>query len=567
MKKRLLSIIAIILCFCTVFVFAACGKKDSNEDMNPNGDASESDTASLEGSESDGTKESGKTDDPDGVKDADAATAEAIFTQMKADYNATLGYTGAYAVNTAIKAEQSRTEKNGDVTDSTKDSSDMTIVSTADPAATKYSTAITTKSQAEGEEASTGSQSVKVFADNGKTYKYASENGEGVTQLLSSKGLTSAKNEMLLKNIFAEAFASCLGDPFSASNAANLKTVTNKVLNEVKANTASLYKSGAFGITYNKADCTATANILINKVDGANVLKRTISYSISLEWNGGTRKENATIESLLKTKDGKILSFETTLTTSAVEEAIAGGTVQENGSSNTKYDFKYAFSSSDYDKITATVPSDVLTMPDFFEAPVTLVIGGNEMPVTVLGVAAAETPISSILQNYLEMALSGKTTTWYKDSSYSTEFDFSTITSADSLKGLKLYAKGVDLDANESIAIAYGTKTANISADYKTVFGNIPTSETIDTYATTFTGLASDNTEQNIRKVAIYEPNPGYTPTITLNGSALNLSDTTEEPTGELCWEMQVEIGKIYYVKHTYKIENSYFTLNSFFMG
>lgn len=572
MKKHLLSIIAIILCFCTVLALASCGNKNTEEDINAtdeNGDAS--DNASLEGSEStkaDGTKESDKTNDPDGIKDADAATMEAIFTQMKSDYNATVGYTGAYAVNATIKSESITTSKNGDVTDTAKSSSEMINQFTADPSAAKYANTLTSKMESDGADASTDTQSTKIFTDNGKNYVYSSYNGEGEAQLLSSTGLNAIKTEtMPIKNTFALEFASCFGDPFSASNASNLKTVTSKILNEVKANTSSLYKSGAYGTTYDSADCTASADIIINKVDGANVLKRTITYSISLKYNGGTQKEDVTVESLLKTKDGKILEFETTSTRITVEELISGGTTQTDDTSTVTYDFKYAFSSADYDKITTTIPSDVTTMPDFFEAPITIVIGGNEMTVNVMGVISTENPVSDILQDYLIMALSGKTTTWYKDSSYATEFDFSTITSADSLKGLKIYAKGVDLDSNESIAIAYGNITANISADYKTVFGNVPTSGTIETSATTFTGLDSANTENNIRKVAIYEPIPGYTPTITIDGNALNLNDSTEEPTGELCWEMQVDIGKIYYVKHLYTVGNTYFTLNSFAIG
>ena len=82
MKKQLLSILALILCFCTVFVFASCGKKNDDD------------------SSSDSLGESNKEsfDVEDGLEDVDSVTAEDIFAQMKAAYNATLDYKNAYSL-------------------------------------------------------------------------------------------------------------------------------------------------------------------------------------------------------------------------------------------------------------------------------------------------------------------------------------------------------------------------------------------------------------------------------------------------------------------------------------
>ena len=77
MKKQLLSILALILCFCTVFVFASCSKqKDDGLD-------SESLGESLNNGDED-------FDVEEGLEDVDAVTAEDIFAQMKAAYKATL---------------------------------------------------------------------------------------------------------------------------------------------------------------------------------------------------------------------------------------------------------------------------------------------------------------------------------------------------------------------------------------------------------------------------------------------------------------------------------------------
>ena len=95
MKKQLLSILALMLCFCTVLTFAACGNKEGNEsDTNDSLDANGEETFDLD----------------EGLEDVDPVTAEDIFAQMKAAYKATLDYADAYAISIDWLENQNDTE-------------------------------------------------------------------------------------------------------------------------------------------------------------------------------------------------------------------------------------------------------------------------------------------------------------------------------------------------------------------------------------------------------------------------------------------------------------------------
>lgn len=562
MKKQLLSIIALILCFCTVFVFAACGKKDENESLNGsdklNDESGESE--SLEG-------ESGKASDSDGLKDVDAATAETIFSEMKTAYNATLNHKGAYSISTNINNEVSFTEPEGETSLTSKETSKATIIQTADPDSNKLSYTYSSTDQFGTEPATTTTTNTKIYSESGKNYLYVAEGDISAYQLLSSYSLAAQKEDMLIKSAFASDFARGFGDPFAASKAADLKTVTSAVLNEVKTTQKTNYESGMInGTTYEVDQCVATANIVFNKSNGANILKRTITTSLSCKYNGGVFKENITVESLLKTKDGKILSFEITSTRTNEDDLTSGGAYQESHISTITYDFTYSFNSTEYNKIATQTPSEVQSSGDYFEVPVSLVAKGSEITVIVSGTATAEKPVSAILEETVDMLFGDLGTTWYKDASCTTEFSFSSITSIDSLKNLKIYGKTFDIAANEAYAISSSKATANISANYKIVFGNISDenlNSLIDTMQTHY-DIDTTETENNIKKIAQYNPIPGYSLKATLDGTELNPADATEESAGEFFWSMQLNGGSIYFIQYTYTITDGCFDFFSF---
>ena len=366
MKKQLLSIIAIILCLCTVFALASCGKQN---------DTDESNSDSLNGSD----ESSGEFDVEDGLEDVDPSTAEDIFAQMKAAYKATVDYKNGYSLD--IKWEEKQTNSGeGKGAESTDTKYVTTETITADPSANKAAYILTSEE---------GSQEAKIFSQGGNNYIYSASKTNGQLDfdeynVLSSYGLAAQNETMLLSYYFGadSHFVESFGDPFSASSASDLKTIHTSVINEVKENQKALYEENGYTV---KA-ITARANIIFNKTKDTNILKRTITTSCDLQIDGGTFKNSLTIESVLKTKNGKILSFVSTTTQSTSETIGDSYSSQSEETSSLSYDFTYSMNESVFNSIQTSVSSsEVATAPDYFEIPLTLYINGEEVTIMVRG--------------------------------------------------------------------------------------------------------------------------------------------------------------------------------------
>ena len=384
MKKQLLSILALVLCFCTVFVFSSCSKKNNDEELN-----SESFGESLNpGDVSDPSLDGDDFDVEEGLEDVDPVTAEDIFAKMKEAYKATLNYNNAYAIKVKWTENQtdSETGKGGEASNY-KTVTNKTF--TADPTTGAAAETLTTENYEGGKKVSTSTQQTKLFNQSSKNYVYTTSKTDGITEYddyyaLSDYGFTTEKESMLLNSFFGAAshFAESLGDPFSASSAENLKTIHTSVINEIKNTQKSNYEANGITVKQIKAD----SNIIFNKEDktNTNILKRTITISVEIETEGTKYKSDLTVESLLKTKDGKILSFVSTSTMSTVDTTGDTYKYQTDMTSSLSYDFSYALDKTTYDSIKTTVPtSGVETYPDYFEIPLTFVINGNEVAINV----------------------------------------------------------------------------------------------------------------------------------------------------------------------------------------
>ena len=549
MKKQLLSIIAIILCLCTVFTLASCGKQD---------DTDESNSESLNGSD----ESSGEFDLEEGLEDVDPSTAEDIFAQMKAAYKATVDYKNAYSLD--IKWEEhSTTTGEGKGSESTDNKYVTTETVTADPSANKAAYIL------KNEE---GTQETKIFSQSGNNYIYsASKTNDQIDfdeyNLLSSYGLTAQNEIMLLSYYFgAEShFVESFGDPFSASSASDLKTIHTSVINEVKENQKAIYEAQGYTV---KA-ITARANIIFNKTKDTNILKRTITTSCDLQIDGGTLKNSLTIESVLKTKDGKILSFVSTTSQSTSETTGDSYSSQSDETSSLSYEFTYSMNESAFNSIQTSVPASVATAPDYVETPLTLYINGEEVSIMIRGQVTEENSASDILANTLNelfadanIEYDGK---WYTDSSCSKVFDISSVDSISKLESIgKLYNNNFKVNGNYALIIDSGKETVNIPKNYITVFGN-QFSDGISDYR-------MDLIEGGNTQTVAYEPSAGYDVTIKLNGKELKYnenideSDYQEAPTGEYFHEFMPENGSIYFVKRSNVATKKCYTLGSFYI-
>jgi hypothetical protein len=567
MKKQFLSILALILCLCTVFVLASCGKQN---DTNESG-SDESLNESLNSTDKNGDD---KYDVEDGLKDVDAVTAEGIFTQMKEAYKNTVDYKNAYTVKVNWTENQTDVEigKGGEAT---KSKYVTTETLTADPTTGKAASILTSEKYEDDTKTSSETQKAKTFTENNKNYLFSTEITDGETMYeicdaLSSYGFAAQKNEMLLNSFFGanSHFAESFGDPFSAASASDLKSVNNTVINEVKANQKVIYESQGYIVE----QIAATANIIINKEGAVNILKRTITISCSLKNETGTETQtlNLTVESLLKSKDGKILSFVSTSTKTS-NNKVDNSDYQTEMTSSLSYDFSYALDSKTYDSIKASAPTTEVVAPDYFSIPLSFYVNGNEVAVNVRGQASDSNSVATILENTINdlfanpnIEYDGK---WYTDATCTKELNISSINTIEKLQGIKkLYNASFKANGNCAIFVDSGKETVNIAKNYNTVFGAYEPEGILDAkaYEVAINGDSAPTVS--------YDPIHGVDVTIKLNGNELkydenpDLSDFFEQPTGEFTAELIVNGGQIYFINRSNVVTKNIYTLESYFV-
>ena len=563
MKKQLISILALMLCLCTVFVMASCGGNKTTDESGSDGI-----NESLNDGNNNGAINGDETFDAgDGLEDVDIKTAEDIFAQMKTAYKATLDYKNAYSISIDwIENEVTTGSGKGAESSTGKYSTKETI--TADPATGKLAIVLNSEDSDGKSVAKT-----KIFNSGSKNYIYSSSTAEDYESynLLSDYGFASQKSAMLLGNYFGAGshFTESFGEPFSAASVSNLKTTYTTVLNEVKAAEKARYE--AMGYTVKQIN--ATSDIIFNTADGVNIFKRTITVTCNLQNESGTTQKNITVESLLKSKDGKILSFVSNTTRSELDKIGADYETQTNTTSALSYEFSYALDNSAYNAIKTTVPATgVETAFDDFGAPLTLVINGNEVAIDVIGQVTAEQSIADVLTRTLNelfadanIEYDGK---WYTDALCSKELNISSITSVEKLAGLKkLYNNSFKISSGNALFIDSGKVTADIPTNYTIVFGKSVIDSVLDVEI-----IVREANEESFSHRVSYEPTNGYDTTIKLNDKTLKydanpeISDFQEESAGEFFHEFVFENGKIYFIKRSYVATKSYFTLDSFYV-
>lgn len=568
MKKQLISILALILCFCTVFVFASCGKENTN-------DESGSDESLNESINSTDKKDDDKFDVEDGLEDVDSVTAEDIFSQMKTAYKATVDYKDAYAISIKWTEDQTDTEvgKGGEAI-KTKHEKEEKL--TADPSTGKSASIYTYKTHENGTKVSDEIKTSKIFSEGNKNYSYISnkidgeETYENNYNLLSDYGFTSKKNEMPLSTRFVanSHFAESFGDPFSATSASDLKTVHTSVINEVKESQKKRFEAEG----WNVEQITAKADVIFNKENNTNILKRTITVSYSLKNEAGTESkiENLTVESLLKSKDGKLLSFVST-STKNTEDTVDDSKYQTEMTSSLSYDFSYAIDDATYSSIKTSLPSSVPASPDYFEIPLSFYINGNEVAINVIGEASDSNSVATILENTINGYFSdtnieydGK---WYTDIACTKELNISSITTIEKLQNIKkLYNSSFKVSNNYTLLIDSGKETVNIPKNYVTVFGPYASNNILDTLINPIEVGGEEN------PTVSFMPDPGIDVKITVNDNELKydenpeLSDFIEQPTGEFTAELIVSGGNIYFIKRSNVVNKAVYTLDSFFV-
>jgi hypothetical protein len=562
MKKQLFSILALILCFCTVFVFASCGKgnKDNESDSESLGESNES------------------FDVEDGLQDVDSVTAEDIFAEMKAAYKATLDYKNAYSLSIDWVEDQTDAYSGSDTENETEKNKIVNKeVLTADPTTGKAAVTFSEERYENNKKISSTTQESKYFSQNNKNYMYSASTADGVEEFsyynsFSDYGFEALKEEMLLSSTFgAEShFEESFGDPFAATSASDLKTIYTTVINELKSAEKARYEAEGYTV---KA-LNAKADVIFNTDNGVNIFKRTITVSSNLQDNGGTYQNNLTVESLLKTKDGKILSFVSTSTRSDSEKVGDTYNHQADTTSSLSYNFTYSMNDSAYNAIKTSLPAaGVMDAPDYFESPLTLVVGGNEVAITVIGEMNSENTVADVLNGAINEIFADSAIefdgNWYTDAACTKKLDVSTITTVEKLQAIsKLYCNALKVSSSHALFIDSGKEVVNVPKNYTIVFGNGAQSGTLPTDVTPI----EYDENNNMYRVSYEAKNPKNV-SIKINGTALKYdadpekSDIQEESAGEFFHEFVFEGGKVYFINRTNTVDKTSFSLSDFFVS
>lgn len=556
MKRILAILLALSLCFCAILSLSSCGKKGGEKD-------SDSESASDGGEETNPAEED--------VEDTDPATSEEIFSAMKTAYNNALTYNGAYTVNVDWTENQSDSQE-GKGASATSSKYSTKELHTADPANGLSVYVANHEEYENGNMLTSSTQSRKLYSDGGKHYLFNSAESDGQVAAstyhsLSGYGLENESDYMLLKTFFVTKahFAESFGDPFSALSASDLKSVNNTVINEIKANQKALYESQGYTVK----QLNASVSVSFNKTSDTEIMKRSVSILSNIQNEGGTYSNNLTIDSLLKTKGGKIVSFSSISTVNKTENLESGDTYQTESSSSLTYTFDYEFSKAKFDSIATVTPSEVSVAPDYFETPVTFVINGNEVTVSVLGETDDQTPVYAILEGAISTLFADTAIEydkkWYTDAACTKELDITTITTIDKIKNLgKLYNNGFEVNGNNALFIDSGITTLNIPANYKTVFGDTLIAG-VDSAAVSISEIG----EENFYRIR-FEKTHGKNTTIKLNNEALDTSDPEsflEDSDGTFYHEILFEGGNIYFINRSSVINKTFLTLDSYYVS
>ena len=211
--------------------------------------------------------------------------------------------------------------------------------------------------------------------------------------------------------------------------------------------------------------------------------------------------------------------------------------------------------------------------PDYFEAPLTLVVNGNEIDITVIGEMNAENTVSDVLNGAINEIFANSAITfdgkWYTDSACTKELNISSITTVEKLQSIKkLYNNSLKVSSTHALFIDSGNEVVNVPKNYTIVFGNSAQNSTLPTDVTP---LEYDE-NNNMYRVS-YEANNPTSVSIKINGTAIKYdadpekSEIQEESAGEFFHEFVFESGKIYFINRTNNIDKTSFSLSDFYVN
>ena len=500
MKKKLVSMLALSMCFCVgVSSFAGC--KDGDDSSTGGGGG-------------------GNT----------PLTQDQIYDKIVEAAEATMAYTGGYTSTIVDKENESGKTTTAGVTVQETYLSQETTVSSVDTANKKlYMNSVETETTTDEEGVSvteTEEMTGKLFKEGDKYYTYMKQKATS-----TEEGAETEEGEMyaemsefsVMLNLRQYSLAENSSEYFSQ---VNLGDMTIDAYNAAWATVFTDSKAAvAAGTNDEESDwyqCTADGSNVIScsEVDGAYVLSVKMNISVTMGENsmGGTEEMTVTA------KDGKIVSV---VTKETYTETYKEGDVTETEVElyESTINLSYAFAENDYNAVTTTLPTDpaqIMKQPDYFYGEVDVVINGISNSIYTSGAA-----VEGILGN---IASYGMEVVWYTDAACTQALDATTMTLAqfvelDAVYGTATAQEGYVLYTNENVTAF----AADVTDAYKVVFSSMVETEKHLNTAYIDSGIDLSKYRDNV--------------TITVNGTEV----TFEE--GETWKQYSVEAGQTYAVK------------------
>lgn len=463
MKKKLLSVLALSMCFCMgVSSFVGCKGGDEGSSSAPNSE--------QQNSESQG----GETQKP--------LTQDEIFAKILEASEATLVYNGAIAFKVEGKEEDITTSSRG----TEKETSEMFAAASVDSATGK----MFMKSVQKEAEGATSEMTMKYFKEGEKNYSFmqqkqstGAENEEPMVfdmySEVSEMGLKSAMGDL---NVMESGYFDIgelgltEGVDVDAMNAAYAKVIT-----ESKADIAAQ----ADDEDSEWYQCSADGSFVLScaEVEGAYVL--TVKMAMTVAHPEG--EKTALREAVLTAKDGKLASMAITQTETEVYYVVYEDELDKYGEMVSKdtegavevseaYNYgmsialAYEFAEADYNAITTTLPTDptqIMPATDSYMKEVQVYINGMDEGREY---CAGETIEEAMNSMYVP---EGMEIVWYMDEACTQEFDVTMSAekffAMEALYGVATPMEGYVLYTEEYVDL-FG---ADVTDEYKLVFADM----------------------------------------------------------------------------------------------
>jgi len=535
MKKRILSLMAALLCIAMLICFVGCNGSTPTE--TPTEAPTDKPTEPANGNE-DGNNDL-NNDHGDVLTETDEERTRRIFNTVKNAYNATNEYEGSYTLISTLngKESESETTPEGTETESMTAENVISISRDSDNGMILHDELYTEKY---GNVTEFGRYTEKYFTDNGEHLEvYArsySENGGERKEIFSYKYNDADWQKLfensLLGNTISDFLTEGFGKGFEAESYEELKAAYAKVLPEIlEAEKADITDSNGTVL-----DNTGVSfDISVDESDGTAAVTINISYIISRTYSSrGDYMETLNIENTIYAKDGKLIGLK--LINEYSDTNTKGEEVSTDATDMTfECKIDYSFDKELYDSFTDTTATVTPGNRDsHIKHSFDLTVNGNtpytvDMYLHLQDSQSFSEALDRAIMEYTgihENEADGYTVEWFTDKACTRPFSVNSITDTDQLSTLtELYVK-VTPKPGYAVIINAAEWTYTIPREYYLIFGDNTGERMVVNIGQSIKALRIGEEYSNSHDIEISSLEKyGTETTVYLNGVAIDKSD------------------------------------------